>query len=98
MLPGKKIIQNIFKISIAKNAKEVKYKGFSPRKNYFDVVNNKYTELVDENQKLREEITMLKNSLELVSNENDRNIKSLQSILNSKRWKIVNKILKVFGK
>lgn len=92
------VIQNIFKISIAKNAKEVKYKGFSPRKNYFDVVNNKYTELVDENQKLREEITMLKNSLELVSNENDRNIKSLQSILNSKRWKIVNKILKVFGK
>lgn len=99
------VLQNIFKISLASSKKNVKYKGFKSKEDYFDLMDRKYSTLVEEKETIKTELEFTKKQLKKISEENQKNfeenkknIEALNSILDSKRWKLINKILKLIGK
>ena len=56
--------------------------------------NDKILKLKEWNEKLEKDNTFLNNDINRLKNENEQLSKELNAIINSKRWKLINKILK----
>lgn len=83
-------LQNVFKLTLKK----------SIGKRNIDFVNHKndFQKIIKDYNDKKKEIDFLKEKNKELEIENERLNKELNSILNSKRWKIANKALKIFHK
>ncbi len=88
-------LQNIFKITVA-NKKQNRPKG--KEDSYFDFINSEYNRLLLENYNGEQKLINREAQIRELKRENKRLTGELTNIYNSKRWKMMNKILKIFGK
>lgn len=84
-------LQNIYILSLASNKNDMQSNIVNKNKNSFYKIIDDYNNLCINNKKQLEYINDLKK-------ENKKLNEELGSILNSKRWNYVNKILRIFGK
>lgn len=72
------VLQNIYKLTLVDAKDKAHVKGISKNNNYFDIINEEYTKILEENNNLK--------------NNNQELQTRLNQIENSKRWKFINKL------
>lgn len=91
------VLQNIFKLTLSNN-KKVKVKGIKKEKNYFQKINDNIERHYKEVENLREENKLLEKELEKRKIEMQSLLTKYETVVNSKGWKILEKIRKVKNK
>ncbi|MBR1416217.1 MAG: class I SAM-dependent methyltransferase [Bacilli bacterium] len=83
-------LQNVYKISLT-NVKKKKKLDVVKHDDYFEKMLNQYNNM-------NEELKKLKNDNQILKNDNQELKEELSKIVNSKRWKMLNKMLKIVNK
>lgn len=91
------VLQNIFKLTLSNN-KKVKVKGIKKENYYFQKISDYIEENYKEIESLKEENEFLKKDLERKEIEIQTLIGKYEAVVNSKGWKILEKIRKVKNK
>ena len=95
------VLQNIFKLTLS-NDKKIKIKGIKKENNYFQKISDNIEKhckevenLTEENKLLKEESALLKKESEKREMEMQALITKYEVIVNSKGWKLLEKVRKV---
>lgn len=89
------VLQNIFVLTLSQEKKKTSKKHFN--NNSKDIITN-YVNMKNDFDRITKELDEIKNTCNNLTNERDCLQVELNNILSSKRWKLINKMMKLIGK